>query len=481
MSDKVVINAEIKGNVGELSEDIGKAADQTERLEKGTKKGAKGFKGLRTAVRGVGTALKAAGIGLVVGLLAKMMDVFRQNQRVLDGFNTAMEALNIAFNDLFNYLSNNIGKFTGWFKELFEDPKTKIKEFGNAIKENLLERFRSLLAMFGHLGKALKHLFDREFEEAWNSVKAAGKEQVDVWTGVNNTVDKTKKVIKDATKVIKDYGTEVLKTAKTNVQLAKTAEIAAALNQRIIEQKDREAEAERMVRDDVTKTMAERLAASEKLKKILDEQETAMLKNTDAIVANAQAQYDLNQNDENYLALIQAKTEKDAVLAQIQGFRTEQLMSHNGLLAEQTDLTKKDTKVTEINAEEKMAAYSGLLGGLQELAGESKALAVAQAIIDTYAGANKAIAQGGTIGPVIAAGIIASGLANVRKILSTDVGDGGGGDVGAEPELPAPEMIGGKFEMTGINAPEPVKAYVVTDEMSNSQDQLANIRRRATI
>ena len=37
------------------------------------------------------------------------------------------------------------------------------------------------------------------------------------------------------------------------------------------------------------------------------------------------------------------------------------------------------------------------------------------------------------------------------------------------------------FELSGGIKPEPVKAFVVTDEMTNSQDQLANIRRRATI
>ena len=42
-------------------------------------------------------------------------------------------------------------------------------------------------------------------------------------------------------------------------------------------------------------------------------------------------------------------------------------------------------------------------------------------------------------------------------------------------------MMSGAFELEGGVAPEAVKAFVVTDEMSNSQDQLANIRRKATI
>jgi len=42
-------------------------------------------------------------------------------------------------------------------------------------------------------------------------------------------------------------------------------------------------------------------------------------------------------------------------------------------------------------------------------------------------------------------------------------------------------MMSGAFELSGVSEPEPVKAFVVTDEMTSSQNQLANIRRRATI
>jgi len=111
-------------------------------------------------------------------------------------------------------------------------------------------------------------------------------------------------------------------------------------------------------------------------------------------------------------------------------------------------------------------------------------LAIAQATIDTYVGANKALAQGGALGFISAGAVVASGLANIRKILQTDIpggGGDGGGSIPAETQPPAPQMMSGAFELGGGIAPEPVKAFVVTDEMTNSQDQLANIRRRATI
>ena len=66
------------------------------------------------------------------------------------------------------------------------------------------------------------------------------------------------------------------------------------------------------------------------------------------------------------------------------------------------------------------------------------------------------------------------------KIASLISGGGGGGSAPA-PSTPAPQMMSGAFDISGGVAPEATKAYVVTDEMSNSQNQLANIRRRATI
>jgi hypothetical protein len=42
-------------------------------------------------------------------------------------------------------------------------------------------------------------------------------------------------------------------------------------------------------------------------------------------------------------------------------------------------------------------------------------------------------------------------------------------------------MMSGAFELTGGQPTQALRAYVLTDEMTDSQNQLANIRRRATI
>jgi len=464
---KEIIEAEVKSNIGEV-------AKETEQLAEATKDAQGGFKKMGGAIKGMGTALKAAGIGLVVALFAKLMDVFRQNQSVVDFFNVAMESLSIAFNDLFKFLSNNIGAVTGYFKSIFEDPKQSIIDFGTSIKENLIERFESLMDTFGHLGKALKHLFDGEYQDAWQSVKDAGKESVDIITGVDGSVDKITETVTKATKVIKDYAKSTIDTATTMVELRKQSELAAVQVQGLIEEYDRQAEKLRQVRDDETKTFEERIAANEELGRVLKEQEEEMLKLIDIRIREAELDFAKNDSLENQIKLQEALNEKKAVEAQITGFQSEQLTN-------QVSLQKEQTQFALENADAQIQAYSDLAGALSSLAGDNKALAVAQATIDTFAGANKAFAQGGVAGFVTGAAIIASGLANVRKILDTDVGGGGGGgSVPSDTGTPAPQVLSGAFTLGGGEA-QPVQAYVVTDDMTNNQNKLANIRRRATI
>ena len=51
-----------------------------------------------------------------------------------------------------------------------------------------------------------------------------------------------------------------------------------------------------------------------------------------------------NGNDENQLALLDARAEREGILAQIAGFRSEQLTNINSLERERVDLIKEATE-----------------------------------------------------------------------------------------------------------------------------------------
>ena len=346
MAEKRTIDINIESNADATAKDFEKVADsvgdvdsQIQGLNKGTEGGVKGFKKMSTAAKGLGTALKAAGIGLVIAAFAKFTEVLNENQRVADFFSTTFEALSLAFNDFFNFIFDNVGGIVESFKAFFEDPLKSIKDFASAIQEGIIDRFVQFQETLGFIGDAIGKLFSGDFAGAVKSLKTAGKEAVDVVTGVDNSFEIVKEKVNNAADAITGYVKATVKSAQENVNLAKTAEIAAAQNAKIIEQKDREAELQRQIRDDETKTFAERKEASEKLATVLDEQEKAMKANAAAIVAAAQAQFNKNKNDENQIALINAQTEAEGILAQVTGLRSEQQTSDVSLKKEIVDAT----------------------------------------------------------------------------------------------------------------------------------------------
>ena len=290
-------------------------------------------------IRGIGNAIKAAGIGLAIAAFATLKDIFMQNQKAADLFNTAFEVVSIAFNDFVGFIVDNSTKVTNFFKSIFDDPKQALIDFADAFKKNIQERFESYLDTLGFLASAVKKVFSGDFAGALEDVKSAGKESLDVLTGVNDTFDKSVEVVTNTTKAVSDYASETVKAAKGNVELAKSAELAAVKNQGLIEKYDRQAEQQRQIRDDESKSIEERIKANEELAEILDKQEEAMLKNADIAVASAKAELDKNkENVQLQKAYQEALNERTGIEAQITGFRSEQQTNTNSLLREQKEI-----------------------------------------------------------------------------------------------------------------------------------------------
>lgn len=568
-TDKAIAEIEdLKREIQKLNKEVEKGNKQTEDGLKGVESASKDT---AKGIKGIGNALKAAGIGLAIAAFAQLKEVFQQNQKVADLFSTAFEVVSLAFNDFVNFVVGNAGAVVNTFKAFFQDPVQGIKNFGKAIKDNVIERITSALDALGFLGEAVVKVFKGDFAGAAESAKNAGKELFDVMTGVDDSFEKT-------TQAVTSYVGETVKAAQANVELGKQAEIAQVRQQGLIESFDLQAEKLRQVRDEERNTIAERIEANNRLKETLDEQEAAMLKQVDLQIAAAQAEYDKNKNQENTIALLEAQQEKEAVLAQIAGFRSEQLandlalnrekleleqsitdaeseraISEARFTAEQIDneyrrlqalldvneqerqievqrLTEKRNAYKEgtqafqdaqnellafqqENAQQQKAIEKDLaiskqeqirkaLGDIATIVGENskfgKAVAVVQAIQDTYAGASKALSQGGVFGFIGAAAVIASGLANVKQITATkdpappSFARGAGGSRGvstpsaAASTPPAFNIVGAGgtsqlAEAIGGQAQQPVKAYVVSNDVSTAQELDRNIVQGASI
>lgn len=166
----------------------------------------------------------------------------------------------------------------------------------------------------------------------------------------------------------------------------------------------------------------------EQLKKLRDKMDNERLK----------AEAEFERNVTKLRALGQKEAER--IDKEITKNREEEMHARSRLILEEVRLQKAAEEAKKQGAIDVSNAIVGLMG---EAFGESKELAIASAIINTYEGATKALAQGGIYGPVLAAIVIAAGLAQVAKITSTnpDTSQGKGFD---DPGNDAAARLGGR-------------------------------------
>tara|TARA_R100001443_G_scaffold91850_1_gene98578 strand:+ start:939 stop:2888 length:1950 start_codon:yes stop_codon:yes gene_type:complete len=182
----------------------------------------------------------------------------------------------------------------------------------------------------------------------------------------------------------------------------------------------------------------------------------------------------------------------------------------NQALKDFIDSENIQVKITKVTSKEKVDAAKGVLGAMQGLFKEgtagAKASAMAQILIDTATGISSAIA-GATAAaagtgpaaiftqPVFLAQMIATvltGIANAKATLGKVAGGGGGGSSAnvsvpsgggmrtGTSTLPNMELIGNT--QLGQDTPvEPMKAFVVENDISSSQALQEELETQATL
>jgi hypothetical protein len=393
--------------------------------------------------------------------------------------------------------------------------------------------------------------------------------------------------VKEVAVATADYATSTLKAADASVQLAKQAELAEVQNVGLLEMYDRQAEQQRQIRDEERNTITERIEANEKLKALLELQNTQMLENARISERQAQAAFDLNGSQENAVALQTAKNEVLAVQATTEGFISEQkandlaltkeaqeldqvvedgkvlrrqeerawnaernqgeLMriialqestvleiaeettrleakkalykegtqafadANEELLNYQAESNRKMTELDNMSAAAKLDIAKGTLDSLANIFGKEskagKAAAIASTTITTLQSSISAFNSlagipvvGPVLGGIAAASAIATGFRTIKEIKGTKLptingvggGDVGGGSTPSVPNFQAPS-IPADFNVVGTTGTNqladaiggqtqaPVKAYVVSGDVTTSQSLDRNIVESATL
>jgi hypothetical protein len=169
-----------------------------------------------------------------------------------------------------------------------------------------------------------------------------------------------------------------------------------------------------------------------------------------------------------------------------------------------TEFLKADNQIRIKLTESEIQAAEGVantLGNLANLIGEQtvagKILSVAQATISTFVSAQKAYEStigipvvGPVLAPINAAIAVATGIANVKKILSVNVpGKGSGGGSAPSPtNVARPAPVQPQAQTTRIDQGQinqignaAVRSYVLETDVANNQERRIRIERAARI
>jgi hypothetical protein len=584
-----------------------KTAESLEKVEKGAKDSAKGVKKVGVSLKGLATATG------VIFVLQKAFEfvstAIQENQEVMDGLNVVFKTAQIVFNEVLGVITDvyksvtsasenfdALGKVMGGLLTIAVTP-LKVAFYGIQLGIQAAQLAWEQ-SVFGdgdpETIKALNESIAETKANLEEVADAAVEAGTDVVTNFVEAVQEAGAIGSQLVEGVKEISVEAaLETAKANQALEKSAQIAAAQSRILLEQYDRQAEIQRQIRDDETKSIEERQAANNELNNILDKQEKEMTKNAKLVKAAAQAQFDLTGKTEDYVAVLDAEAEVQAVAATVTGFRSEQQVNANALTKEATELTNaklesesllsieqkrfnaeqiddellrleklkeidlleaeqetirlqaivdnanagtqakidaqialddfteqsrqtnlsRDKEIAEASAEisEKEAdakiasldAYAAMATNVSNLLGKEtaagKALSVAAATISTYTSATKAYESqlaiatpDAPIRAALAAGVaVATGLANVKKILSVQVpGGSGGAPSGGVPtptaQPPAFNVVGASGETQladaiGSQTQRPSRAYVVSNDVTTAQEMDRNIIEGASI
>ena len=286
---------------------------------------------------------------------------------------------------------------------------------------------------------------------------------------------------KDIADIRKKYADEADKKDKERREKALQAEIDATKERERIEKIDAEFRLERWEMQEEMRTIAlekEQKAFAESLEKSrkarqkeLDLMETDLGKS----LTNS-AQMIITSEELSYQERLQA----------LEDFRAK-----GKLTEEDYSKFKKQLSDAEMKAEmDKVQIIGGALNGVANLVGQQsefgKIVGVATATIDTFVGAQKAVAQGGILGYVAAAGIIANGLANVNRIRQVNIPRAPGGGGSASVSMPSISPV---ITQTAISQTEPIqttsvgnqRVFVVESDITNTQRRVDVLQGRGSV
>ena len=472
----------------------------------------KAFTTLRGAIIATGIGALAIGITLLIANFDKVKDAVMKLIPGLSTFTKTIGNIITAVTDFVGITSEaerGLDKLRSANERFQEDSENRIRvlqAMGGKEREIYQERVQQTEGELNVLRNALKvkgKLSDEELKRFRELKTQMQVLQIDE----NKRNDENQKKEKDK------------KDAEAKAQNDKaTADAKAAADKRAADAKQAADEAKRK-KDEAEKQRQQELEQRQKLE---DELRRERMTEADRELADVQAQY--NQR------VMLAKGNAD-LLVQIERSRDEQIRAirdkfnldednrvivERKVVGQQIDLIKirqaaevadadlraKLTQKFKEQKEQELQAAASIAGNLTQIFGQQtavgKGFAIAEATINTYLGASKAltgIPKGNPVGAILAitqaAAIIAAGIRNVKAIASTKVPNAPGVNAASGslanisvPAPIAPQAQTTQLDQSSINAVGNAaagRAFVLNTDIQNNQERIARLNRAARI
>ncbi len=194
-------------------------------------------------------ALIGTGIGAIVVLLGSLVSYLTTTQSGIDALTSVTRPLQAIFQSLMSVL-NVVGKS---LVDTFSNPKQALKDFGEFIKQNLINRFTAL-------GDIIDGIINLDFDKVAEST-------VQAVTGVDNLAGKVQNAAQNTAKFLSDAAAKGAEVDRLTKEMAKSQleynAAQVAFNDAVDEQL--------LISKDTSKSFAERGAAAKEIIRLSEE------------------------------------------------------------------------------------------------------------------------------------------------------------------------------------------------------------------
>lgn len=458
------MKGDFQRNVGNYQSAFKGWAGGADALDKGLKAATGGLGGFKGGMEALAANPAMATFGILVSVALKLAEGLKDNEAAMAGVKKAMDALKPVM-DFFAGILETVGTYVGDLiakaasflssNGIFQKVIGGVMGVGNAILQYVIAPFKGVIA-------AIKVFKEQGIKGLGDAAKAFGQEMKQGFSFKQNfQAGQTA-----ADTIIDGMSSRKPKAKKAGKDLAKEAAEAA---KKEMEKRVKEyAESQKM------------LAEHRKyLKKFRDETEKSIEEGIKDITAETDAMI------EDYLAKVADEAEAERIIQewsvkQAEEAAQKKLAAMNGYVSGSSELLSSLADLMEASGSEDEKNIKAV-----------KNLRIAAATIDMIQGAVTAFSTAQQLGPIAgpivgainAAAVVASGLANIAKIRSTNVSKNSTPSTNApdtpatvsapalETAIPQTTVVEGASQEQRLNrAASPQKVYILQDDIEAADE-----------